>query len=39
MGNFDRCRKIYEKRLEIHPLNPESWTSYAELENSLGETE
>lgn len=39
MGNFDRCRKLYEKQIELRPEDPESWISYIEMEAGLGEVE
>jgi len=37
LGNFDRCRKIYEKYLDVFPDNPLPWIGYAELECVLEE--
>ena len=37
LGNFDRCRKLYEKYLEWRPENCRAWCRFAELEKSLGE--
>lgn len=37
LGNFDRCRKIYEKYLLIFPDNPLPWIGFAELECMLEE--
>lgn len=39
LGNFDRCRKLYEKYLEWAPSNCEAWSRYAQLEKDLGEGE
>ncbi|BFG34882.1 hypothetical protein CerSpe_211560 [Prunus speciosa] len=39
LGNFNRCRKLYEKYLHWSPENCYAWTKYAELEKSLCETE
>eukprot|EP01111_Echinosteliopsis_oligospora_P009984 TRINITY_DN3023_c0_g1_i2.p1 TRINITY_DN3023_c0_g1~~TRINITY_DN3023_c0_g1_i2.p1 ORF type:complete len:681 (-),score=170.49 TRINITY_DN3023_c0_g1_i2:88-2130(-) len=39
LGNFDRCRKLYEKYLEWSPANCNAWSKFAQLENELGETE
>ena len=39
LGNFDRCRALYEKSLELNPRDCESWVKYAELEKDLGEIE
>lgn len=39
LGNIDRCRALYEKFLEWTPANCGAWVAYAELEQSLEETE
>jgi crooked neck len=39
LGNFDRCRTLYEKYIEWSPANCYAWMKYAELEKSLGETD
>ncbi|KAF3780862.1 Crooked neck-like protein 1 [Nymphaea thermarum] len=39
LGNFNRCRTLYEKYLEWAPANCYAWSKFAELERSLGETE
>lgn len=39
LGNMDRCRTLYEKYLEWNPSNVVAWCRFAELENTLGETE
>lgn len=39
LGQFNRCRTLYEKYLEWAPSNCYAWSKYAELERSLGETE
>lgn len=39
LGNFDRCRKLYEKYLEWMPSNCDAWSRFAQLEKDLGETE
>ncbi|KAJ6804026.1 crooked neck-like protein 1 [Iris pallida] len=39
LGQFSRCRTLYEKYLEWAPSNCYAWSKYAELERSLGETE
>jgi len=39
LGNIDRCRSLYEKFLEWSPANCGAWVQYAELEQSLAETE
>ncbi|KAJ5079901.1 crooked neck-like protein [Anaeramoeba ignava] len=38
LGNVNRCRILYEKYLEFSPANSEAWIKFAELEQSLGET-
>uniref|UniRef100_A0A0A9C3Z5 Crooked neck protein, putative n=1 Tax=Arundo donax TaxID=35708 RepID=A0A0A9C3Z5_ARUDO len=37
LGNVDRCRILYQKYIEWAPSNSNAWSSYAELEKSLGE--
>lgn len=39
LGNMDRCRRLYEKYLEWDATRCASWARFAELENSLDETE
>ncbi|KAF2927025.1 hypothetical protein DAI22_06g171700 [Oryza sativa Japonica Group] len=39
LGNFERCRTLYEKYIEWSPANCYAWMKYAELEKSLGETD
>jgi len=39
LGNFDRCRKLYEKYLECFPANCNAWSRFAQLERELGEVE
>ena len=39
LGNFDRCRKLYEKYLQFMPENCYAWSKFAELESSLSELE
>ena len=36
---MDRCRKIFEKQLEIFPEKSNSWISFAEFEIQLQEIE
>jgi crooked neck len=36
---FDRCRKIYTKQLEVFPHSSNVWVDYAEFEASLEELE
>eukprot|EP01086_Lenisia_limosa_P016182 TRINITY_DN5810_c0_g1_i1.p1 TRINITY_DN5810_c0_g1~~TRINITY_DN5810_c0_g1_i1.p1 ORF type:complete len:684 (+),score=200.69 TRINITY_DN5810_c0_g1_i1:29-2080(+) len=37
LTNVDRCRKLYEKFLQFAPENVNTWTKFAELEDTLGE--
>eukprot|EP01022_Parablepharisma_sp_SALTPOND_P033026 TRINITY_DN88064_c2_g1_i1.p1 TRINITY_DN88064_c2_g1~~TRINITY_DN88064_c2_g1_i1.p1 ORF type:complete len:825 (-),score=106.77 TRINITY_DN88064_c2_g1_i1:1366-3840(-) len=37
LGNVDRCRKIYEKYIEVFPELSNAWIQYAQLEASLEE--
>jgi len=37
LGNIDRCRKIYEKYIEVFPEISNAWIQYAQLEISLEE--
>lgn len=39
LGNIDRCRKVYEKWLELSPNNCNAWCGFADLEKSLAEFE
>jgi len=39
LGNFDRCRKLYQKYLEFAPHNVTTWIKFAELETTLNELE
>eukprot|EP01083_Nonionella_stella_P039532 107504_1 len=39
LGEFNRCRKIYEKMLQTFPNDSASWNDYALLENKLDEYE
>ncbi|GJN37005.1 hypothetical protein PR202_gb25919 [Eleusine coracana subsp. coracana] len=39
LGNFDRCRTLYEKYIEWSPANCYAWRKYAELEKNLSETD
>ncbi|EFJ15431.1 hypothetical protein SELMODRAFT_442275 [Selaginella moellendorffii] len=39
LGNMHRCRALYERYLEWAPANCYAWSKYADLEQSLGETE
>ena len=37
LGNFQRCRKIFERWLEADPPSCSAWTRYATFEKGLGE--
>ena len=37
LGNIDRCRKLYDKWLIMHPNNCNAWIGFTELEKSLQE--
>jgi len=37
LGEVDRCRKIYEKQVDVFPSNSDAWTQYAEFEAALDE--
>ncbi len=37
LGNVDRCRKIYEKYIEVFPEYSSAWIQYCQLEQSLEE--
>lgn len=39
LGNFDRCRTLYQKYLEFAPHNCLTWIKFAELEATLNEFE
>ena len=39
MGNFERCRKLYEKKIELFSNKSESWICYAKFEEELNENE
>lgn len=39
LTEFDRCRKIYEKWIEVKPSNSEAWISFTNFEISLEEFE
>lgn len=39
MGNFDRCRKLYEKYLDWNPANCHAWIKFSSLERELGESQ
>jgi len=37
LSNFDRCRKIYEKYIEVFPEAANAWIQYAQLEFTVAE--
>ena len=37
LGEIDRCRKIFEKQVELFQQNSDAWIMYAEFEGALGE--
>ncbi len=37
MTQFERCRKIYEKQIEVFPESSETWIEYGEFETQLEE--
>ena len=39
LDEVDRCRSLYTNYLKAMPHNCKAWSKYAELENSVGETE
>uniref|UniRef100_A0A8I6XRK5 Pre-mRNA-splicing factor Syf1/CRNKL1-like C-terminal HAT-repeats domain-containing protein n=1 Tax=Hordeum vulgare subsp. vulgare TaxID=112509 RepID=A0A8I6XRK5_HORVV len=39
LGNFDRCRILYEKYIEWSHANCYAWNKYAEFEKNLGEAD
>ena len=39
LGEVDRCRKIFEKQVDLFQQNSEAWIMYAEFEGALGELE
>ena len=39
LGEIERCRKIYEKQVDIFQSDSEAWVMYAEFEGALGEQE
>lgn len=38
LGEIDRCRSIYAKRIEFAPGNCSAWIAFAQLEINVGET-
>jgi crooked neck len=39
LAQFDRCRKIYERQIEVFPDSSDTWIEYAEFESQLEEHE
>eukprot|EP01138_Halocafeteria_seosinensis_P004022 gb/GECG01004113.1/.p1 GENE.gb/GECG01004113.1/~~gb/GECG01004113.1/.p1 ORF type:complete len:766 (+),score=139.72 gb/GECG01004113.1/:1-2298(+) len=39
LGEIDRCRKLYEKYIQIFPQKSHAWSKFADLESAVGETE
>lgn len=39
LGEIERCRKIYERQIQVFGFVTESWTQYAAFEASLSEIE
>jgi len=39
LGEVDRCRKIYERQVEVFQQDSEAWIAYAEFEAALGEVD
>ena len=39
LGNFERCRKLYEKSIEIFTNDPDTWIDFAMFESELEEHE
>ena len=39
LGEIDRCRKIYEKQVDLFQQDSEAWVGYAEFEVAIGEIE
>ncbi len=37
LAQFDRCRKIYERQIEVFPENSQTWIEYADFEAQLEE--
>ena len=37
LGEVDRCRKIFEKQVDLFQQNSDAWVMYAEFEGALGE--
>ena len=39
LGNFDRCRKLHERNIELNPNSSDNWIAYFNLEVEIGEYE
>ena len=39
LGEIERCRKIYEKQVQLFVSDSEAWVAYAEFEWAIGEIE
>lgn len=39
LGEIDRCRKLYERQIQVFSFATESWSKYAAFEAGLGELE
>ena len=37
LGEIERCRKIFEKQVDLFQQNGEAWIMYAEFEGALSE--
>lgn len=37
LGEVERCRKIFEKQVDLFQQNSDTWVMYAEFEGALGE--
>ena len=37
LGEVDRCRRIFEKQVELFQQNSDVWIMYGEFEGALGE--
>ena len=38
LGEIDRCRKLYERQIQVFSFATESWTKYADFEAGMGES-
>ena len=39
LGEIERCRKIFERQIQVFSFQTEVWTQYAQFEAQLGEVE